>query len=57
MLFLMVFFLMAQLQSFSRLLLVVSIVPMGLIGIVGALLIVGKPLGLSQSSAFWRWWA
>ena len=45
MLFLMVFFLMVQLQSFSRLLLVVSIVPMGLIGIVGALLIVGKPLG------------
>ena len=45
MLFLMVFFLMVQLQSFSRLLLVVSVVPMGLIGIVGALLIVGKPLG------------
>jgi multidrug efflux pump subunit AcrB len=45
MLFLMVFFLMAQLQSFSRLLLVVAVVPMGLIGIVGALLISGKPIG------------
>ncbi|WP_036260408.1 efflux RND transporter permease subunit [Methylocapsa aurea] len=45
MLFLMVAFLMAQLHSFSRLFLVVSIVPMGLIGIVAALLIFGKPLG------------
>ena len=45
MLFLMVLFLMAQLQSFSRLALVVSVVPMGLIGIVAALIIFGRPLG------------
>jgi multidrug efflux pump len=36
---------MIQLQSFSRLLLVLSVVPMGLIGIVAALLIFNKPLG------------
>ncbi len=45
MLFLMLLFLMAQLHSFSRLALVLSIVPMGLIGIVTALLIFGRPLG------------
>ena len=45
MLFLMLLFLMAQLHSFSRLVLVLSIVPMGLIGIVAALLISGRPLG------------
>jgi len=45
MLFLMVLFLMAQLHSFSRLALVVSVVPMGLIGIVAALLLSGRPLG------------
>lgn len=45
MLFLMLLFLMAQLHSFSRLALVLSIVPMGLIGIVAALLISGRPLG------------
>ena len=45
MLFLMITFLMIQLQSFSRLLLVLSIVPMGLIGIIAALLIFQKPLG------------
>jgi len=45
MLFLMVLFLMAQLHSFSRLALVLSVVPMGLIGIVAALLISGRPLG------------
>ena len=45
MVFLMLLFLMAQLHSFSRLALVLSIVPMGLIGIVGALLIAGRPLG------------
>ncbi len=45
MLFLMVLFLMAQLHSFSRLALVVSVVPMGLIGVVAALIIAGKPLG------------
>ena len=41
----MLLFLMAQLHSFSRLALVLSIVPMGLIGIVTALLIFGRPLG------------
>lgn len=45
MLFLMITFLMIQLQSFSRLLLVLSVVPMGLIGIIAALLIFHKPLG------------
>ncbi len=45
MLFLMLLILMAQLHSFSRLALVLSIVPMGLIGIVTALLIFGQPLG------------
>jgi multidrug efflux pump len=45
MLLLMVVFLMAQLHSFSRLFLVMSVVPMGLIGIVVALLIFGQPLG------------
>jgi multidrug efflux pump subunit AcrB len=45
MLFIIVTFLMVQLQSFSRLFLVLSVVPMGLIGIVAALLIFNKPLG------------
>ena len=45
MLFLMLLFLMAQLHSFSRLALVLSVVPMGLIGVVAALLISGRPLG------------
>jgi multidrug efflux pump len=45
MLFLMLLFLMAQLHSFSRLAMVLSLVPMGLIGVVGALLISGRPLG------------
>ena len=36
---------MAQLHSFSRLFLVLSVVPMGLIGVVVALLLVGRPLG------------
>jgi multidrug efflux pump subunit AcrB len=45
MLFLMLLFLMAQLHSFSRLALILCVVPMGLIGIVAALLIAGKPLG------------
>jgi multidrug efflux pump subunit AcrB len=45
MLFLMLLFLMAQLHSFSRLALVLCVVPMGLIGIVGALLLSGRPLG------------
>ena len=38
-------FLMIQLQSFSRLFLVLSVVPMGLIGIVVALLLFRQPLG------------
>jgi multidrug efflux pump subunit AcrB len=45
MIFLMTTFLMIQLQSFSRMFLVLAIVPMGLIGIIAALLIFGKPLG------------
>jgi multidrug efflux pump len=45
MLFLMLFFLMVQLHSFSRLFMVICIVPMGLIGIVAALLIFNRPLG------------
>ena len=44
MLFLMLLFLMAQL-SFSRLAMVLSLLPMGLIGVVAALLISGRPLG------------
>jgi multidrug efflux pump subunit AcrB len=45
MLFITITFLMMQLQSFSRLFLVLSVVPMGLIGVVAALLISGRPLG------------
>ena len=45
MLFLMITFLMIQLQSFSRLFLVLSVVPMALIGVVAALLIFQRPLG------------
>jgi multidrug efflux pump subunit AcrB len=37
--------LMIQLQSFSRLFLVVSVAPLGLIGVVAALLLADKPLG------------
>src|SRR5207249_4905994 len=37
--------LMVQLQSFNRLFLVLSVAPFGLIGVVAALLIAGKPLG------------
>jgi multidrug efflux pump len=45
MLFITITFLMMQLQSFSRLFLVLSVVPMGLIGVVAALLIFNRPLG------------
>ncbi len=45
MLFLMMLFLMVQLHSFGRLALVLAIVPLGLIGIVLALLLSGRPLG------------
>jgi multidrug efflux pump subunit AcrB len=45
MLFIMFTVLMVQLGSFERLLIVLSVGPLGLIGVVGALLISGKPLG------------
>jgi multidrug efflux pump len=45
MLFITVTVLMIQLQSFSRLVLVLSVVPMGLIGVVAALILFNKPLG------------
>ena len=45
MLLIIVTFLMIQLQSFGRLFLVLSVAPMGLIGVVAALLLVNKPLG------------
>ena len=45
MLFLMITLLMAQLQSFNRLVLVLSVVPLGLIGVVLALLVFDQPLG------------
>ena len=44
-LFIMVTLLMIQLQGFNRLFLVLSVVPMGLIGVVGALLLFNKALG------------
>ena len=44
-LFLMLLFLMAQLHSFGRVALVVATVPLGLIGIVIALLLANRPLG------------
>jgi multidrug efflux pump subunit AcrB len=45
MLFVMISLLMIQLRSFNRLFLVLSVVPMGLIGIVAALLLFRQPLG------------
>lgn len=45
MLFLMLTLLMFQLRSFPLLVMVLSVVPLGLIGVVGALLISGRPLG------------
>lgn len=45
MLFVMATVLMLQLQSFSRLFLVVAVAPLALIGVVAALLPLGKPLG------------
>lgn len=45
MLFLMLTFLMLQLQSFQRLAMVVLVMPLGMIGVVGALLVFQKPLG------------
>jgi multidrug efflux pump subunit AcrB len=45
MLFLMLTFLMLQLQSFQRLFMVATVMPLGMIGVVAALLLVQKPLG------------
>jgi len=45
MLIAMAFFIMVQLQSFQKLALVVSVAPLGLIGVVAALLLSGKPMG------------
>jgi multidrug efflux pump subunit AcrB len=45
MLFLTLTILMIQMQSFQRLFLVISVAPLGLIGVVAALLLSGKPLG------------
>jgi multidrug efflux pump len=45
MVFVMLIILMIQLQSFSRLALVLSVAPLGLIGVVAALLLSGRPLG------------
>jgi len=45
MLILMLSVLMVQLQSFNRLFLVLSVAPLGLLGVVAALLVADKPLG------------
>jgi multidrug efflux pump subunit AcrB len=45
MVLLMLFFLMIQLHSFSRVALVLAVLPMCMIGVVGGLLLAGKPLG------------
>lgn len=45
MLLIMITILMFQLQSFQRLLIALSVAPLGLIGVVGALLVSGRPLG------------
>jgi len=45
MLFIMITVLMIQLQSFQRLFMVLSVAPLGLIGVVVALLVSGRPLG------------
>jgi len=45
MLFLMLTILMLQLQGFNRLFLVLSVAPLGTIGVVAALLVSGKPMG------------
>jgi multidrug efflux pump subunit AcrB len=45
MLLIMITVLMFQLQSFRRLFLALSVAPLGLIGVVGALLLSGRPLG------------
>jgi multidrug efflux pump subunit AcrB len=45
MLFIMLGVLMIQLKSFQRLFIVLSVVPLGLIGVVAGLLVSGRPLG------------
>jgi multidrug efflux pump len=45
MLLIMITVLMFQLKSFSRLFLALTVAPLGLIGVVGALLLSGRPLG------------
>ena len=45
MLLIMISLLMFQLRSFPLLIIVLSVVPLGLIGVVGALLLAGQPLG------------
>jgi multidrug efflux pump len=45
MIMLMLIILMAQLQSFQKLFLVISVAPLGLIGVVAALLLTGTPMG------------
>ncbi len=45
MLIIMLTVLMFQLQSFQRLFMVIAVLPLGLIGVVGALLVSGRPLG------------
>jgi len=45
MILLMLTFLMFMLQSFRRLAMVIGVLPLGLIGVVGALLVSGRPLG------------
>jgi multidrug efflux pump subunit AcrB len=52
MLVLMLTVLMAQLHSFARLLLVISVAPLGLIGIVAVMLPTQTPMGLSRSSGW-----
>jgi multidrug efflux pump subunit AcrB len=46
--------LMIQLQSFQRLFLVLSVAPLGLIGVVAALLLSGRPLGFRRDSGHSR---
>ena len=45
MLLAMAFFIMVQLQSFQKMIIVASVAPLGLIGVVAAMLLSGKPLG------------
>ena len=54
MLFIMATILMIQLQSFQRLFLVVAVAPLGLIGVVAALLPAALRWASWRSWAFWR---